>query len=102
LFGGVISEGEREAVEGLYANLKRGNPANKRILLRLKTIVDRSIQKQNLLRNSETLADYNRKLNKFFTKTGKDNYIAPPEETEEKSNEGVVGVFNPETGKIEY
>jgi hypothetical protein len=102
LFGGVISEGEREAVEGLYANLKRGNPANKRILLRLKTIVDRSIQKQNLLRNSETLADYNRKLNKFFTKTGKDNYIAPPEETEEKSNEGVVGFFNPETGKIEY
>ncbi len=102
LFGGVISEGERSAIEGLYANLKRGNPANKRILMRLKTIVERSIQKQNLLRNSETLADYNRKLDKMFEKQGKDNYIVPPEETEEGSNEGVVGVFNPETGKIEY
>lgn len=102
LFGGVISEGEREAVEKLYANLKRGNPANKRILMRLKTIVERSIQKQNLLRNSETLEDYNRKLDKFFTKTGKDNYIVPPEETEKEGNENVVGVFNPETGKIEY
>ena len=102
LFGGVISEGEREAVKAIYANLKRGNPANKRILLRLKTIVERSIQKQNLLRNSETLEDYNRKLDKFFTKTGKDNYIVPPEETEEKANEGVDAFFNPETGKIEY
>lgn len=101
LFGGVISEGEREAVEGLYANLKRGNPANKRILLRLKTIVERSIQKQNLLRNSKTLEDYNRKLDKFFTKTGKDNYIVPPEETGEKANEGVDAFFNLETGKIE-
>jgi hypothetical protein len=70
--------------------------------LRLKTIVERSIQKQNLLRNSKTLEDYNRKLDKFFTKTGKDNYIVPPEETEEKANEGVDAFFNQETGKIEY
>jgi len=102
LFGGVISEGERSAIEGLYANLKRGNPANKRILMRLKTTVERAIQKQNLLRNSESLEDYNRKLDKMFEKQGKDNYIVPPEKTEEGSNENVIGVFNPETGKIEY
>lgn len=102
LFGGVISEGERQAIEGLYANLKRGNPANKRILMRLKTTVERAIQKQNLLRNSESLEDYNRKLDKMFEKKGKDNYIVPPEETEEGSNENVIGFFDPETGKIEY
>lgn len=102
LFGGVISEGERSAIEGLYANLKRGNPANKRILMRLKTTVERAIQKQNLLRNSKSLEDYNRKLDKMFEKQGKDNYIVPPEKPKEGSNEDVVGVFNPETGKIEY
>jgi hypothetical protein len=102
LFGGVISEGERSAIEGLYADLKRGNPANKRILMRLKTTVERAIQKQNLLRNSKSLEDYNRKLDKMFEKQGKDNYIVPPEETEKEGDENVVGFFNPETGKIEY
>lgn len=102
LFGGVISEGERAAVEGLYANLKRGNPANKRILQRLREIVDKSIQKQNLLRNSATLEDYNRKLDKFFDKTGEDNYIAPPESKQEQQDkEDVKFIWNPETQSLE-
>lgn len=102
LFGGVISEGERAAVEGLYANLKRGNPANKRILMRLRDIVEKSIQKQNLLRNSATLEDYNRKLDKFFDKTGEDNYIAPPEsKQEQQKKEDVKYIWNPETQSLE-
>lgn len=102
LFGGVISDSEREAIKALYANLKRGNPANKRILMRLKTIVEKAIQKQNLLRNSETLEDYNRKLDKFFEKTGTDNYIAPPESKEEKQQQEDVKYFwNIETQSLE-
>lgn len=102
LFGGVISEGERAAVENLYANLRRGNPANKRILQRLGEIVDKSIQKQNLLRNSATLEDYNRKLDKFFDKTGEDNYIAPPEsKQEQQKKEDVKYNWNPETQSLE-
>lgn len=103
LFGGVISEGERSAVEGLYANLKRGNPANRRILTRLKTIVENSIVKQNLIRTSQSFEDYNRKLNKFFEKTGDDVYIIPSENNEKsEGGDDIAAYWNPETQQLEF
>jgi hypothetical protein len=93
LFGGVISEGERIAIEKLYNDLKRGNPANRAILKQLQKQVNDSIIKSNLIRNSANFEEYNTKLDKFF-----------PEDTTEASvsQPKVTGKFNPETGEIEY
>ena len=66
LFGGVISEGERQAIVSLYSNLKRGNPANRSILQQMKRKLDETIEKGNLVRSSENFNDYNIKLDKFF------------------------------------
>ena len=66
LFGGVISEGERKAVEALYNNLKRGNPANKRILMQLQKKIEESIVKANLIRKSNSFKEYNTSLDKLY------------------------------------
>lgn len=66
LFGGVISEGERQAIVSLYSNLKRGNPANRSILQQMKRKLDETIEKGNLIRSSENFDEYNLKLDKFF------------------------------------
>lgn len=71
LFGGVISEGEREAIVSLYSNLKRGNPANRSILEQMKRKLDETIEKGNLIRSSENFDEYNIKLDKFFPESSK-------------------------------
>lgn len=71
LFGGVISEGERQAIEALYSNLKRGNPANRSILQQMKRKLDETIEKGNLIRSSENFDEYNLKLDKFFPESSK-------------------------------
>lgn len=92
LFGGVISEGEREAIKALYGDLKRGNPANRAILKQLQKQVNDSITKSNLIRNSDSFDEYNTKLDKFF----------PNDTSTETPEQKVTGRFNPETGEIEY
>jgi len=71
LFGGVISEGERQAIVSLYSNLKRGNPANRSILQQMKRKLDETIEKGNLIRSSENFNEYNLKLDKFFPESSK-------------------------------
>lgn len=66
LFGGVISEGEREAIMGLYNNMKRGNPANKRILIQLQKKVKETIVKANLIRRADSFDDYNMSLERMY------------------------------------
>ena len=66
LFGGVISEGEREAIVGLYANMKRGSPANKRILMQLKKKIEDTIVKANLIRRADSFDDYNMSLDRMY------------------------------------
>lgn len=92
LFGGVISEGERAAIEKLYNDLKRGNPANKAILKQLQKQVNDSITKSNLIRNSENFKEYNTKLDKFF----------PSDSEASVSQPQVVGKYNAETGEVEF
>lgn len=70
LFGGVISEGEREAIMKLYNNLKRGNPANKRILMQLQKKIKESIVKANLIRKSDSFAEYNASLDRLYPSDG--------------------------------
>lgn len=70
LFGGVISEGEREAIMGLYNNLKRGNPANKRILMQLHKKIKESIVKANLIRKSNSFDEYNATLDRLYPSDG--------------------------------
>jgi len=71
LFGGVISEGERQAIVSLYSDLKRGNPANRSILEQMKRKLDETIEKGNLIRSSENFNEYNLKLDKFFPESSK-------------------------------
>jgi len=66
LFGGVISEGEREAIMGLYNDMKRGNPANKRILMQLQKKVKETIVKANLIRRADSFDDYNMALDRMY------------------------------------
>jgi len=71
LFGGVISEGERQAIEAIYANLRKGNIANKGILKRLKQELDDAIIKSTLYLNSDTSEDFDRVLKQMFPETPK-------------------------------
>ena len=71
LFGGVISEGEREAIEAIYANLRKGNAANKGILKRLKQELDDAITKSSLYLNSETAKDFDMVLKQMFPEPSK-------------------------------
>ena len=66
LFGGVISEGEREAIMGLYNNMKRGDPANRRILMQLQKKVKETIVKANLIRRADSFDDYNMSLDRMY------------------------------------
>lgn len=66
LFGGVISEGEREAIVGLYNDMKRGGPANRRILMQLQKKVQETIVKANLMRRADSFDDYNMSLDRMY------------------------------------
>ena len=66
LFGGVISEGERQAVENIYAGLSKGNVANEGILKRLKQELDDAMIKSALYLNSETSEEFDSILKQMF------------------------------------
>lgn len=66
LFGGVISEGERQAVENIYAGLKKGNIANAGILRKLKQELDDAMIKSALYLNSETSEEFDTVLKQMF------------------------------------
>lgn len=66
LFGGVISEGERQAIVGLYNDMKRGKPANRRILMQLQKKVKETIVKANLMRRADSFDDYDMALDRMY------------------------------------
>ena len=66
LFGGVISDPEREAIEGIYASLKKGNLANKGILEKLKQELDDGIVKASLYQKSDNYNDFNLAVKQMF------------------------------------
>ena len=66
LFGGVISEGERQAIVDIYANLKKGNIANKGILKRLKQELNDGIVKASLYQKADNYEDFNLAVKQMF------------------------------------
>ena len=80
LFGGVISEGERQAIVDIYANLKKGNIANKGILKRLKQELNDGIVKANLYQKADNYEEFNLTVEQMF-----------PEETTSKRRVIVFG-----------
>jgi len=66
LFGGVISEGERQAIADIYANLKKGNIANKGILKRLKQELNDGIVKANLYQKADNYEEFNLAVKQMF------------------------------------
>lgn len=69
LFGGVISEGERQVIEGLYGSLRKGNEANEGILRALKRETESAVQKANMLRKAGSMDEYNTLLDKMYPET---------------------------------
>jgi len=66
LFGGVISDPERQAIEAIYAGLEKGNIANAGILKRLKQELDDNMIKAALYLNSETAEEFDTVLKQMF------------------------------------
>jgi len=66
LFGGVISDPEREAIEGIYASLKKGNLANKGILEKLKQELDDGIVKASLYQKADNYEEFNLSVKQMF------------------------------------
>ena len=79
LFGGVISDPERQAIEAIYAGLEKGNIANAGILKKLKQELDDNMIKAALYLNSETAEDFDTVLKQMF-----------PVATEEKEQENII------------
>jgi len=69
LFGGVISEGERQAIVDIYANLKKGNVANRGILKRLKQELDDGILKARLYQKANNYEEFNLSVKQMFPET---------------------------------
>ena len=66
LFGGVISDPERQAIEGIYASLKKGNLANKGILEKLKQELDDGIVKASLYQKADNYEEFNLSVKQMF------------------------------------
>jgi hypothetical protein len=66
LFGGVISEGERAAVEKMYGSLSKGNAANTGVLRYMQRLTEKSYTIANLVRTSSNFNEYNVLLNKLY------------------------------------
>lgn len=79
LFGGLISEGERAEIMKIYPNLKKGNAANKGIILRLQNILDNALLRGQMYQRSDTVEDYKRLMDKLY-----------PVNANEKPTENVV------------
>ena len=71
LFGGVISEGERTAIERIYANLGKGNTANRGILRALIKEIQDSISAGRLYLNNERYTDYNKEIKQLIPEKAK-------------------------------
>lgn len=66
LFGGVISNSEREALEKIFAGLKKGNVANKGILEKLKQELDDGIVKASLYQKADNYEEFNLAVKQMF------------------------------------
>lgn len=66
LFGGVISEGERDAIKKIYAGLEKGNPANKGILRQMRADLERAYQKAKIAQRADTFEEYNELVSKMY------------------------------------
>lgn len=66
LFGGVISDTERKAIEKIYAGLEKGNAANIAILKRLKEETDKAYRKSRLALSADTYEEYISQAKKFY------------------------------------
>lgn len=73
LFGGVISEGERESIEKIYGGLKKGNAANMSILRSLKGELDKAYRKAKIALESNNYDEYISNTKRFY-----------PDETEQQ------------------
>jgi hypothetical protein len=69
LFGGVISEGERKTIEGLYLSLRKGNPENEGILRALRSETERALLTSNLIRRANSPEEFNTLLDKLYPET---------------------------------
>jgi len=66
LFGGVISDSERDAIKEIHAGLKKGNAGNVGILKRLKYETDKAYRLARLALDAENYDDYIKKAKQFF------------------------------------
>jgi len=66
LFGGVISEGERAAVEKMYGSLSKGNEANRGVLRYMRSLTEKAYKRADLVRSSATFSEYNTLLDKLY------------------------------------
>ncbi len=57
-FGGVISEGERQYLSDISANITKGNKANLAIFNNLRKIQERAAKRNDLLLNSTNYENY--------------------------------------------
>lgn len=57
-FGGAITEGEREYLINISANIKKGNKGNRAIIQNLKEIQERAKKRNDLLLNSRNFEEY--------------------------------------------
>lgn len=75
LFGGVISEGEREAIEKIYPGIDKGAQANEAILAQLKRYYDMALRRTSLYNKSTSFDDYNRQIGEMLMNPS--NFPAP-------------------------
>lgn len=66
LFGGVISEGEREAIEKIYPGIDKGAQANEAILAQLKRYYDMALRRAALYNKSSSFSDYNKMMGEML------------------------------------
>jgi hypothetical protein len=59
LFGGVISEGERQVIERIYPGIDKGAQANEAILAQLKRYYDMALRRASLYNKSNSFGEYN-------------------------------------------
>jgi len=71
LFGGVISEGERESIQRIYPNLKRGSAANQGILKVLTKAATDAVRNGNLLIKYKNYADYDTAISQLVEEKDK-------------------------------
>jgi len=74
LFGGVISEGERETIEKLYGSLGKSEEANKAILNALRVKAQEALAVQESLAGSKTYAEWQQGVLNPTVKTDFNNW----------------------------